>query len=517
MKHTTLLVALTLLAVAYAQMAFNLNGATYQLASGYYSLNVPVTGGASPYSYNFQAYPSTWLQNGNNINIPLIETNPGGTWAVKVIVTDALGNRLQRSLVIRVSNGGDPLIGDYPYDQTFSFSSTGAVTTTATNSAIVNLSTGASSSSSTASLGTIPNFSTSSTSLGLGSSSSTAGVIPLQGSGTGSNVRLPSSSQLDGLINSGDIVAIKQTIQSVIMSSLSCVGKTQYLSDLLGRISSYIAIKNSQLAQLQGIISTTQSQIQTLRTQIANYTAAINNLGIPSLQNKLNDILTTLQVAYNAYNKGNVDLTPYNLNLTVNLQSINNLTNQRAEANSRLDSDKKALSDTQTLIASLQKQLAEAEKNKELLSGRILQQTNNLTNITQRIDLLNADNVRLNNQIKEINNNKTTLEASYQSLETQAENVKSTINAYQAQQSQYQAQINTLNNQIQQINPNLDTTPVTVLNNTISSLKLSIPSLQQQIDYVKFNCLGVVNYTVNTLNGTISYVFGQSSFSTYIT
>ena len=77
--------------------------------------------------------------------------------------------------------------------------------------------------------------------------------------------------------------------------------------------------------------------------------------------------------------------------------------------------------------------------------------------------------------------------------------------------------MNTLNSQIQQTSNNLDTTPVIILNSTINNLQASIPSLQQQIDYVKFNCLGVVNYTVNTLNGAISYVFGSSSFSTYIT
>jgi hypothetical protein len=113
------------------------------------------------------------------------------------------------------------------------------------------------------------------------------------------------------------------------MSTLSCVSKTQYLSDLLGRISSYIAIKNSQLSQLQAIISTTQTQIQVLRNQITNYTVSITNLGIPALQNRLNTILNTLQIAYNAYNKGNIDLTPFNLNITVNLQSIANLTSQK--------------------------------------------------------------------------------------------------------------------------------------------------------------------------------------------
>lgn len=94
--------------------------------------------------------------------------------------------------------------------------------------------------------------------------------------------------------------------------------------------------------------------------------------------------------------------------------------------------------------------------------------------------------------------------------------MKSTIAAYQDQSNQYKSQISTLNNQIQQINGNLDPTPVISLNNTINNLQASIPSLQQQIDYVKFNCLGVVNYTVSTLNGTISYIFGSSSFSTYI-
>jgi predicted nucleic acid-binding Zn-ribbon protein len=312
-------------------------------------------------------------------------------------------------------------------------------------------------------------------------------------------------------------VAIKQIVQSVITSTLPCVGKTQYLSDLLGRIETYIAIKSSQASQLSSIIATTQSQIASLRNQIGSYNTAISNLGIGGLQARLNDILDTLQLAYNAFNNGNIDLTPYNLNITANLQSIGNLTAQKAEASSNLNSDRKSLNDTLTLIASLQQQLAAANNNKDLLSARILQQTSNVTNITQAIDLLNADNVRLNNQINLINSNKTTLEAQYKALETQAENVKSTITAYRAQQNQYQAQITALNAQIAQISNNLDTTPLTVLNSTIANLQSSIPSLQQQIDYVKFNCLGVVNYTVSTLNGAISYVFGASSFSTYVT
>lgn len=52
---------------------------------------------------------------------------------------------------------------------------------------------------------------------------------------------------------------------------------------------------------------------------------------------------------------------------------------------------------------------------------------------------------------------------------------------------------------------------------TVISLEAEIPSLQKQIDFVKFKCLGVVNYTVQTLNGQITYVFASSVFSTYVT
>ena len=209
MKSLSTITIFAILAViSQAQMSFNLNGATYQINAGYYSLSIPVTGGVSPFSYSFQAYPATWIQVGNNLNIPALSTSPGGTWAIKVIVTDALGNKLQRSLVVKISNGGDPLLGDYPYDQTFSFSTSGAVTSVPTNSVIVASTSSSSSTSSGYTSSSLPSSSGSS----FGSASSASGVLPLQVSGTGANVALPTDTQLDLLINTGDIVSIKQTI-----------------------------------------------------------------------------------------------------------------------------------------------------------------------------------------------------------------------------------------------------------------------------------------------------------------
>jgi len=66
-----------------------------------------------------------------------------------------------------------------------------------------------------------------------------------------------------------------------------------------------------------------------VKAQIANYTAAMGNLGIAALQAKLTDVLTSLQLAYNAYNSASTDLSNRNLSLIANLQSINNLTSQK--------------------------------------------------------------------------------------------------------------------------------------------------------------------------------------------
>jgi len=115
-QPTTLLLLLSLAVLAHAQLTLNLPAATYQITNTYYSLRVPVTGGTPPLTYSFQAYPASWLTQGNTISIPLIEANSGGTWALKVVVKDALGSQLQRSLVIKIINGGDALIGEYPYN-----------------------------------------------------------------------------------------------------------------------------------------------------------------------------------------------------------------------------------------------------------------------------------------------------------------------------------------------------------------------------------------------------------------
>ena len=163
------------------------------------------------------------------------------------------------------------------------------------------------------------------------------------------------------------------------------------------------------------------------------------------------------------------------------------------------------------------KQLEAARNNKANLEGRILKQKVQEVNLRTAIDAYNADNVRLNNQIEFINTQRQTLQARFQALEIQASNIKNTITAYQAQRQQYLTQINNLRGQVNVILLNTDQDNLQNLVLLISNLKNSIPTIRGRIDNIGFNCNGAVNYTVSTLDGTITYTFANSAFRTYVT
>jgi len=97
------------------------------------------------------------------------------------------------------------------------------------------------------------------------------------------------------------------------------------LNDLLGRIESLIFIKEGQAQQKNTFINTNADLIKSLNAQIATLTAAANNLDLPGLQGQLTTILASQQEAYDRFNAANVDLTPFNLNITVNNQNVNKL------------------------------------------------------------------------------------------------------------------------------------------------------------------------------------------------
>lgn len=102
-----------------AQMSLNLNGANYQVASGYWLVTVPIFGGIPPYTVVYQSFPAGWSQNGNALAVPVAAANAGGSWAVRLVANDATQNKLQRTLFVKI-NEGAIFLGDYPFEQVFS-------------------------------------------------------------------------------------------------------------------------------------------------------------------------------------------------------------------------------------------------------------------------------------------------------------------------------------------------------------------------------------------------------------
>jgi hypothetical protein len=128
------------------------------------------------------------------------------------------------------------------------------------------------------------------------------------------------------------------------------------------------------------IINNAKISIANYNNQIANYTASINNLGIPALENQQTIILANLNKAYDDYNARNIDITPYTLNISINIQSINTLSGQLTTINNQIKADNQSLSDTNALIINLQNQLNAALQNKNNLELRILQSVTNSSN-----------------------------------------------------------------------------------------------------------------------------------------
>ena len=132
MKSLLRIVVLMIISMMVAsQLSIDLNGASYIVKEGFWHVDIPIKGGASPYIYTYQSYLSSWKQVGNLILIPAAAAEIGGEWVLRLIVTDALRNRLQRTILIKILGGG-VYLGDYNYDQIVNLSSTNITPGTST-------------------------------------------------------------------------------------------------------------------------------------------------------------------------------------------------------------------------------------------------------------------------------------------------------------------------------------------------------------------------------------------------
>lgn len=111
------------------------------------------------------------------------------------------------------------------------------------------------------------------------------------------------------------------------------------MSDFLGKIESYIAIKGFRARDLKTIIDEAKAQIAVLQGRITDSEKEINGLGIAALKISLNRSLAKLQSAYEDFNTANIDTSPFELKITNFKNELRDLNNEINKGDTQFKSD----------------------------------------------------------------------------------------------------------------------------------------------------------------------------------
>ena len=123
--------------------------------------------------------------------------------------------------------------------------------------------------------------------------------------------RVPSKGELDKLADDGDVAGIQKTLQVLASDdSIPCGTKVSYLLDVLGTVKAAMARKNLAADELQAIIDGAKAEIARLQGEIARVQKARDDLRLPALLSKVNDLVAQLQVLFDKINAVKAQIPP---------------------------------------------------------------------------------------------------------------------------------------------------------------------------------------------------------------
>lgn len=170
--------------------------------------------------------------------------------------------------------------------------------------------------------------------------------------------KLPSVGEVNGLILSGDSVALLKLIQTVgVDNTIPCDQRIAYLLELNGRVKAAIEIKAFAADQLKIVIDTAVVEIDRLRQQINQNNADIDRLGLDALNTRLNGLLGDLQVAYANYNKIQSQIPVLEAQVAGSTQEIDILNKNSDNERNSLNNNRIKLSDVVNEFNTLQAKL----------------------------------------------------------------------------------------------------------------------------------------------------------------
>lgn len=123
--------------------------------------------------------------------------------------------------------------------------------------------------------------------------------------------RVPSSYELDEIINAADSVGLLKTIQSLVSNdSIPCDQALAYLLELLGRVRAAVEKKQFGADQLKVIIDGAKVEIARLNKQITGLQGDIKDLWLDELNDNLAGSIIFLEDYYNQFNHIEAQIAP---------------------------------------------------------------------------------------------------------------------------------------------------------------------------------------------------------------
>lgn len=185
-------------------------------------------------------------------------------------------------------------------------------------------------------------------------------------------LRLPSSAELDELILSADSVAILKTIQTVATDdSIPCDKRIAYLLEVLGRIRSAIEKKQFAADQLKVIIDGAKTEIARLNKEIDRLRQNITDLWLDELHEQLADAIARLEDVYSQFNHVEAQIAPNEAKVAGYEKEITLLTRNADEERNRIANDRLKLTEVESKIRDLERQLIDAKNRKSALENSI--------------------------------------------------------------------------------------------------------------------------------------------------
>lgn len=322
---------------------------------------------------------------------------------------------------------------------------------------------------------------------------------------------------MDKFANDGDTAGILKTLTALASDdSVPCGTKVSYLLELLGSVKDAIRRKNLAADELTAIIDGAKAEIARLTDEIARIQKERDALGIPDLENKINDYVTRLQTLYNQINAVKAQIPPEEARIAGFQKEISTLTKQNDDERNRISNDKLKLTQTDNLIKDLEARLKDARDQKAALEASIAASEALIKDNNAKIANIRTTIAEIQAKIKNLQDTIDRLRRDANTLEVDLERARTNLSVAQVQDRNFADDIRNLQNRIKDEEPKLVDDDLRKLKGLIDKLNKTIPSIQSEIDREYYYCYGAGKVDTQQVGNVIVYVIKGEAFGHYI-